>query len=36
MIRYCCQYLKEQSGGNTVTILGIRKQKAGQDQRGMN
>jgi phosphoadenosine phosphosulfate reductase len=25
MIRYCCQYLKEQSGGNTVTILGIRK-----------
>lgn len=25
MIRYCCQYLKEQAGENTVTILGIRK-----------
>ena len=23
--RYCCQYLKEQSGAGTVTILGIRK-----------
>lgn len=23
--RYCCQYLKEQGGGETVTILGIRK-----------
>lgn len=25
MRRFCCKYLKEQSGGNTVTILGIRK-----------
>ena len=25
VIRYCCQYLKEQSGGGTVTILGIRR-----------
>lgn len=24
MMRYCCQYLKEQAGGNTVTIIGIR------------
>ena len=23
-VRYCCQYLKEQSGANTVTLLGIR------------
>jgi len=28
MIRYCCQYLKEQSGANTVTILGIRKSES--------
>jgi phosphoadenosine phosphosulfate reductase len=28
MIRYCCQYLKEQSGGNTVTILGIRRSES--------
>ena len=26
--RYCCQYLKEQAGGNTVTILGIRKSES--------
>lgn len=25
VIRYCCQYLKEQSGANTVTIIGIRR-----------
>ena len=24
-MRYCCQYLKEQSGGGTVTIIGIRR-----------
>lgn len=24
-MRYCCQYLKEQSGAGTVTIIGIRK-----------
>ena len=27
-IRYCCQYLKEQAGGNTVTIIGIRKSES--------
>lgn len=28
MIRYCCQYLKEQSGAGTVTVLGIRKEES--------
>jgi len=27
-MRYCCQYLKEQSGAGTVTILGIRKSES--------
>lgn len=27
-MRYCCQYLKEQSGAGTVTIIGIRKQES--------
>jgi phosphoadenosine phosphosulfate reductase len=26
--RFCCQYLKEQGGYNTVTLLGIRKQES--------
>lgn len=25
LIRYCCEYLKEQAGGGTVTIIGIRR-----------
>jgi len=27
-VRFCCQYLKEQGGYNTVTLLGIRKQES--------
>lgn len=26
--RYCCEYLKEQSGGGTVTVLGIRREES--------
>lgn len=29
-IRYCCQFLKEQSGESTVTLLGIRKEESAQ------
>jgi phosphoadenosine phosphosulfate reductase len=29
-VRYCCQYLKEQAGAGTVTLLGIRKSESVQ------
>lgn len=29
-MRYCCQYLKEQSGAGTVTIIGIRRAESSQ------
>jgi phosphoadenosine phosphosulfate reductase len=27
-VRYCCQYLKEQSGAGTVTLIGIRREES--------
>jgi phosphoadenosine phosphosulfate reductase len=29
-VRYCCQYLKEQAGTGTVTLLGIRREESSQ------